>query len=115
MFGGTGTDAAGANVSASTFSAQKSSDGQTVVLRMVNYGAGPTKFTVTLKGETAGVATGGGAAKVWTLSWPDPDAANPVGAPALIAPETSTLPSFGSGSVITVPGSSYTVVELAIQ
>ena len=55
-----------------------------------------------------------GGAKVWTLSSADPGAANTPGEPTRISPVSKEVASFTSGSVLEVPGYSYTVIQLQL-
>ena len=103
------------NSNASVISAQRSADGKTLVLRFVNAVlssdtaiAPPTTLTVHLKGSMA--ALNFSSATMWTLSSLDSLAANTPGQPTLIAPEKTTLPSFGDGAVLHLLANSYVVV-----
>jgi hypothetical protein len=103
------------NSNASVISAQRSADGKTLVLRFVNAVlssdtaiAPPTTLTVHLKGSMA--ALDFSSATMWTLSSLDSLAANTPGHPMLIAPEKTTLPSFGDGAVLHLLANSYVVV-----
>ena len=96
------------------FSAQKSDDGKTLVLRFVNtrYGVGTlapaTTLTVYLTGAMADA--GFSSASMWSLSSMDPQASNTPRRPRRVAPERSTLTSFGDGTVLKVPANSYVIV-----
>jgi hypothetical protein len=108
------------------FLAQKSDDGRTLVLRVVNFNskiadymqpppnhpaypvAPQTALTVRLTGTMASRHFSG--ATIWVLQSDDPAAANPPGQPALISPVRSTLPFFGDATVLQIPANSYVVV-----
>ena len=47
---------------------------------------------------------------MWALSSTDPQAVNTAGQPTRVAPERSTLSSFGNGSVLKIPSNSYVIV-----
>jgi len=105
----------------SVFSSQLSPDGTAAVLRYVN--AAPTSRNVTFElaatgahggGCAAGAAPAPATATVWTLAADDLNAANPPGNPTLVSPTNATHPGFGSGTMLTVPPNSYTVVILPI-
>lgn len=99
----------------STFSAQKSDDGKTVVLRYVNYGVDEVKVTVTLTGESAS-GSGTGIPKLvqmWTIASDDPNAANSPANPTAVSPVGPVnVPGFASGSTLTLQPASYTVVVM---
>ena len=97
-------------------SAQKSTDGKTLVMRYVNFGSAssPTpavSVTVHLKSSSGAAVETRGAATVWTLESQDGLGANPPGQPSLISPKKSTLASFGDGTVLSVPSNAYVIVE----
>jgi alpha-L-arabinofuranosidase len=100
---------------AGTISAQKSDDGKTLVLRVVNYAgkdklAPPTQFTVKIDPPPASKKP----ATVWTMRSTDPLAANPPGQPSLISPKESTLAEFGDGTMLELPSNSYTIVVASL-
>ena len=95
-----------------TFSAQKSDDGKTLVLRYVNDASTPTKFTVNI--ATCGPPLKKAPAAVWTLSSNDLNAANPPGNPTLISPVQSTIAAFGDGTSVSVAAYSYTIIVAAL-
>ena len=49
-------------------------------------------------------------ASMWSLSSMDPQASNTPGRPRRVAPERSTLASFGDGTVLKIPANSYVIV-----
>ena len=97
----------------SAFSAQKSDDGKTVVLRYVNYGADEVKVTVTLTSGSAGGSSSPTLVQMWTIASDDPDAANSPANPTAVSPVGPvSVPGFASGSTLMVKPSSYTVVVM---
>jgi hypothetical protein len=104
-----------ASVDSPTFSAQKSEDGKTLVLRYVNFpNDSPNKVTFAFATSDTEAAIVGGTATVWSLSSSDPGAANPPGQPSLISPSKKTIASFASGSSVEVEANSYTIVEVQL-
>ena len=94
------------------FSAQKSDDGKTLVMRFVNGQPNATSVVTNLKSSAAAACAGSLKAipaKMWTLSAPSLMAANPPGNPALISPRESAV-TVGDGAAVTVPALSYVVV-----
>jgi hypothetical protein len=112
--------AGGIIIPASTlYSAQKSSDGKTLVLRYVNFAsattpAPATKVTVHLKAKGGSVVETTGVATLWTLESSDGLGANPPGNPTLISPKKSTLANFEDGTVLDVPANAYIIVEVTL-
>ena len=101
------------------YSAQKSTDGKTLVLRYVNFASASaptpaTKVTVHLKGKDGSAVETSGSATVWTLQSSDGLGANPPGNPTMISPKKSTLASFGDGTVLDVPSNAYVIVQAAL-
>jgi hypothetical protein len=101
------------------YSAQKSNDGTTLVLRYVNFAsatipAPATKVTVHLKAKDGSAVQTTGTATVWTLESLDASAANPPGDPTRISPKKSTLASFADGTILDVPSNAYVIVEAAL-
>jgi len=103
------------------FSAQKSDDGKTVVLRYVNFNSTvqssppvypATSVTVHLKGKLGDAAFT--SATMWSISSMDSRAANTPGQPSLVSPVKTTLPSFGDGTVLQIPANSYVIVEATV-
>lgn len=98
----------------SVFSAQKSDDGKTLVLRFVNtrYRLASIAPATTLKVHLTGGMEHASftSATMWVLSSTDPQAANTAGQPTRVAPERSMLSSFGDGSVLKIPANSYLIV-----
>ena len=101
------------------FSAQKSTDGKTLVMRYINFNnwtkpSDPAKVTVRLKDKRGAAVKTTGEATMTTLQSLDGRAANPPGQPALISPRRRVLPSFADGSVLHIPSNSYVVVEATL-
>ena len=102
----------------SLFSAQKSTDGEMLVLRYVNVHQLPfdglhpqlapaTTLTVRLVGSMAAAKFN---ATMWTLSSANGDLANTPGQPRRIAPKKTLLPMLRDGAVLNIPENSYVVV-----
>lgn len=98
----------------SVFSAQKSDDGKTLVLRFVNTHyrlASPAPATTLKVHLTGGMADASfSSTTMWILSSADPQAVNTAGQPMRVAPERSVLNSFGDGSVLKIPSNSYVII-----
>ena len=109
------------------FSAQKSDDGKTLVLRYVNfyahhpdylkvgYPTAPrTTLNVTVTGAMGKLPFRGGAT-MWGLESLDPHAANPPGEPERVSPRKVTLSSFGATTVLRIPSNAYVVVVAKLE
>ena len=102
----------------SLFSAQKSADGRTLVLRYVNFHqpsdsrppplAPATTLTVHLLGSMAAAEFDN--ATMWTLAAADPDSGNTPAQPTRVAPQKSLLPVLRDGVVLSIPANSYVIV-----
>ena len=108
----------GGNSPKSIFSAQKSADGKTLVLRYVNFHQ-PTTYdshpplapATTVKVHLVGLmAAAEYNATMWTLASMDPERSNTPGQPTRVAPKKSRLPVLRDGTVLNIFANSYTVV-----
>ena len=101
----------------SLFSAQTSADGNTLVLRYVNFHqsthdvipqlAPATTIKVHLIGSMAAAEFN---ATMWTLASADPERGNTPGQPTRVAPKKSLLPVLRNGTVLNIPANAYVVV-----
>lgn len=99
----------------SLFSAQRSNDAKTLVLRYVNFHQDPpnplasaANLTIHLTGALAEASFA--SATMWSLSSDNPQAANTPGRPNLIVPVQTNLSGFGDGVVLEIPANSYVIV-----
>ena len=109
----------------SLFSAQKSDDGKTLVLRYVNfhpsthsYGSNPPPFApaTAIKVHLAGsMAAAQFNATMWVLASMDPERGNTPGQPTRVAPTKAVLPVLSNGTVLSIPANSYVVVVATLQ
>lgn len=101
------------------YSAQKSNDAKTLVLRYVNFESATTptpatKITVHIKAKDGSAVKTAGTATVWTLESSNGLGANPPGNPTMISPKKSTLTDFADGSIINVPSNAYIIVTATL-
>ena len=89
------------------FSAQKSADGKTIVVRYVNNGAAQT-LKLTIKGTAAELAA---TARVTTYANDDLAAVNTPAEPVKVVPVVTTVPTSGLAK-LAVPKQSFITVEV---
>ena len=90
------------------FSAQKSADGKTLVVRYVNNGPAQS-LAITVKGMTPAVT-----AKTWTMQNDDLTAVNTPAEPTKVVPTMATVPT-ASLSKLAVKAQSFVIVELTAK
>jgi hypothetical protein len=101
-------------VTNTTASAQRSADGSTLVVRLLNPGATATTFTLELE-ASANRWRGNAdtfAATLWTLSADSLDAGNSAGTPTQVSPVRSSR-TFRSGDALLLPPHCYAVLEIS--
>lgn len=98
-----------------TASAQQSQDGSRIVVRLVNVGSDPGRFRMEFldcHNQEVNLGPLTFVANITTLAAVDANATNSVWQPEKVSPKASTPMVFHNGDSISVPGNSFTIVEL---